>query len=217
MNVRSFFIAAALAAVASACGGSSGPSVSATFVGTTHGQNLAPKDAQSTTGTITVSPSLQPINAAAIVITDQPSLCSNISAAKEPKSSHYLVLLATQLSVVGGNLTTTVATQPGDYAIYSTTGTPSTANFSVAFFQTTDATCKDVVASDAVGVSGNLHITSVTNGAYAGTYDVMLAAVDANHSPVSGSAQEHVTGTFNTAACASLGGFVSLTRTDACF
>src|SRR5476649_711344 len=153
MTTRSLFAAAALAALGAACGGSSGPSISATFVGSTHGQTLVPKDAQSTTGIITISPSLQPVNAAAIVITDQPSLCTNITASKEPKSSHYLVLLASQLSISGGNITTTVATTPGDYIIYSTAGTPSAANFSVAFFQTTDATCQDIVASDAIGVS----------------------------------------------------------------
>ena len=216
--IRSLIAVTVIAALAGACGGSNNTSGSATFTGTVKGQSFTPKEAQSTTGTVTLSATTQPVQAASIVITDQAGLCANVGANKEKAGSHYLVILLAQITQISPTVVTVAATTPGDYAIFSTVGTPSAANFSVVFGQTTDASCKDVAANDALGVSGTVHLTSASNGVYAGSYDVMLAAIDATTgSPVSGGTNEHVTGTFNTSSCAGLAPFIKIQRTFTCF
>jgi hypothetical protein len=208
--IRSLIAVAALAALGSACGGSAG--ASATLTGTIKGQTFTPKDAESTTGSVTVGSNT--INAASIVITDQTGLCADVAASKEPKSSHYLVIVLATLTQTGAIV---AASSPGDYVIFNTVGLPSSANFAVMFGQTTDATCSDVIANDAIGVSGTVHLTTASGGVFSGTYDVQLSAVDSNHNPVSGGTNEHVTGTFSTAACSGLGAFIKLQRTLTCF
>lgn len=206
--IRHVLAVAAISALGSACGGAS-PGPSATVTGTIRGQSFTPKDAQSTTGTVVVGENT--IQAASIVISDSAGLCANASAGKEPRSSHYLVIV---LSKVTPELTTAVATSPGDYFIFNGVGNPPSATFGVIFAQATDTACKDVPANDAIAVSGTVHVSSVSNGAYAGFYDAQLAPIE---SAAGGGATEHVKGTFNTAFCAGLAPAVSLTRSFTCF
>jgi len=59
-------------------------------------------------------------------------------------------------------------------------------------FVTQDATCQEVSAQSATGATGTVTLTSVNNGAYAGSFDVVMDSGD------------HVTGSFNAANCAGI-------------
>ena len=185
----------AMAVGAAACGG--GSSASATFTGTIHGQNFAPKEAISATTAIS-SGSTSTIGV--IVVANNTGLCHDVAANQTPKNLAGLLLTVGDVNTSTG--ASTAPTAPGVFTISSSSAQPKSA---FVAFEVTDASCKDISAQDAVGASGTVTLTSVSGGAYAGSFDVVMDSGD------------HVTGSFSATNCASIGAlFGSSTSTATC-
>ncbi len=187
-------------ALAAAC--SSGGSGSASFTGTVRGQTFSPKDAIS--ANTTISTASGPANVAAIVLVNQTGLCGDVNQNKEPKNSQYFAITLGVLQ--GGAFVTPTAT--GDFAVYSGSGSPSSSNIAIVGSRTTDAQCKYIASYDAMGASGTVHLSSISNGAYSGAFDVNVQG--------SSGAADHVTGTFSASNCAILGTLISSNASTTC-
>lgn len=197
-----------LFAALAACGG--GLSTGATLTGTVRGQALKPADAVSSPTTVQIS--IGTASVAAIVLSSAPALCKDVAARQEPHSSQYFVILLGDVNQ--GSFAVTAPTQPGDFTVFAgSTATLPPAHVAVVEYQQTDAACATVTGTTADGVSGNVHLTSVSKGAYQGTFDVTLQHKEGGAAV--GDA-DHVTGSFNTALCDGLGALVSTTRTTTC-
>jgi hypothetical protein len=188
-----------------ACGG--GSSSPASFSGTVRGQTFQPKDAISTNATIqTPSGSV-----GAIVLTNQSGVCADAAANNEPKNSMYFIILLGVLNTSSGTIS--APTAAGDFSVYARSGLPP-ANLAVIVSSTTDAACHDIANYDANGISGTVHLTSLSNGNYTGTFDVIVQQVDSSGTPVG--TPDRVAGSFTASSCAGLSALISTTRTTTC-
>lgn len=170
-------VAAVAAALCAACGGSGSG-----FSGTVKGVAFTPADQESGSAPLTVGSSS---TAGVVFIANQTGLCAAATAGHKAKSaSGYLFLLEDVNTTTGA---TTAPTAPGTYSISG-----SAAKSAFVAFDTTDASCNNISAQSATGASGTVTLTSVSNGAYAGNFDVIF---DSN---------DHVTGSFSATNCAGL-------------
>jgi hypothetical protein len=131
---------------------------------------------------------------ARILIGTTTTLCSDASASPpiDRKDTQFMTIA---LSDVTGAMRTAPAA-PATYTIYPDSGSepPKSASLVTGGF---DTTCQPIDADTAQGQSGTVTLTSVSGGAYAGSFDVVL------------NTGGHVTGTFSPEACPQLGGGVA--------
>lgn len=201
-------VSAAALALSTACGG--GVSSNATVTGTLKGKPLNNPEAISSVANLQTSGGSAGV--AAIIISNQPALCADVGANKEPKSSQYLVIALANVDTSTG--TFTAATTAGDYTVYGGSGAPA-ARLAVVVGSQTDDQCKNQANFDEQGLSGVVHLTGVNNGAYKGTFDVTLTSTDGNGHATG--TPDHLTGSFDATACAGLGTLLVSNRNATCF
>ncbi len=172
-----------------ACGASTG---SGTVVGTVHGQAFTIKDAISAKVYVQGSTTER---VAQVMLGNDGDLCGNASNDAQIKS--YAGVTLTMFAV--SNSAIAPASSPGDYAIGATTGNVASWNAVV-----TDETCQDVMASEAIAIDGTVTLKKIDGNAFSGSLDVTLDSGD------------HVTGTFDPAACAGMQNLVDATATPTC-
>ncbi|HUS28789.1 MAG TPA: hypothetical protein VMZ53_09770 [Kofleriaceae bacterium] len=123
-----------------------------------------------------------------IVIASTSNLCSDARANPpiDRKGQSFVVI---ELADTGG-AATTAPSAPGTYTVYSNSGSRpvKSASFISGAF---DNACMLDDAADASGQSGSIVLTAI-GARFAGTYDVVLNTGD------------HVTGSFDAAACTEL-------------
>jgi hypothetical protein len=126
---------------------------------------------------------------ARIHIASTPHLCSDASASPpiDRKQQRFITI---ELRDVNGATSTTPAV-PGSYTIYPNTGTqpPKSASLVVGAL---DGTCQLNESDSAAAQSGTVTLTSVTGGAYVGSFDVVLDTGG------------HITGSFDPQPCTQL-------------
>jgi len=173
------------------CGsGSAGGS----FNGVVRGQPMKPADAISSPARV----SLGPISAdvGAVVLTDVPGVCGRVTANTEPKNGKALVLFLADFN--RQTLTATAPAGPGTFDVVnpSAPGLPPP-HGAVVTFGVNDAACEQIAAQSAVATSGAVKITSLSGGAYSGTYTVGFET------------GEVVSGEFHAATCPGLATYLS--------
>jgi hypothetical protein len=184
-------------ASALACG-STGPSANVTFVGTIRGMAFSPQDQGSSPAVVSVGG--VSVNAGAVALLSRPNLCGYATANQEPMNTQFFVLFMTDVNLLAASSSPPSA--PGTYTVFTGGGIPPAKAAAVRFFAT-DATCAMIVAQGAEGISGTVTLTSVSNGVYAGSFDLTMQGTDALGNPVGPT--DHVTGTFDPPNCAALG------------
>ena len=147
--------------LAAACG-SGGSSA-----GTIKGQAFSPQEASS--GNVSLGGS---DTGAAILVANTTGICADLAASKQPKNLQALLLILFDVSASTGAKSAPAA--PGTYTV--STGTQ--AKSAIVLYSVTDATCKEITAQGATGVSGTVTLTSASNGSYSGTYAVTFDSSD---------------------------------------
>jgi len=146
-----------------------GSGVGGSFNGVVRGQPMKPTDAISSPARV----SLGPISAdvGAVVLTDVPRVCGRVTANTEPKSGKALVLFLADFN--RQTLTATAPAGPGTFDVVNPNapGIPPL-HAAVVTFGVNDAACEQIAAQSAVATSGAVKITSISGGAYSGTYTV---------------------------------------------
>jgi hypothetical protein len=132
-------------------------------------------------------------------LTSNSGMCNTITAGQTPKNSQYFVIVMGTVQ----NGAVQPPSGPGTYMVQSV-GMMSATNIATVTFDSLDATCTSVSAKAAEGVSGTVTLTSVNNGAYSGSFDIMLNSSD------------HVTGSFTASACAGLSALISSQKPMTC-
>ena len=214
MAMKTMMAAAALA-LAIGCGGGGSTAGSASFTGTVRGQSFSPKETLSADATINTSAGSASVGA--IILTDQTSTCSHAGANSESKNSKYFVIALGELQVTGSSVAIVKPTGPGNFGVYATSsgGLPPS-KLAIVVSETSGADCKDTASLEAVGTGGTVRVTSISNGAYSGDFNITLTEGNGNGDPKSGGATDTVSGTFTAAACPSLGALVATTRNTTC-
>jgi hypothetical protein len=138
---------------------------------------------------------------ARIVMGSTAQLCSDASASPpvDRKQQHYISIV---LRDVNGAMTT-APVAPGTYTIYPDSGNQPAKSASLltgAF----DDTCQSIDDAAAAAKSGTVTLTTITGGAFAGTFDVVL------------STDGHITGSFDPAPCPGLQAAATSTAAHAC-
>jgi len=186
--------AACLALVA--CGGS-GSSNGGSVSGTVHGSSISIADSVSAAVTATISGTV--VHGAYILLASTANTCADVGSDQAHPNEKGLGII---LFDVNGT-TYTAPTAPGTYSVYQGTGTPppkvATLNVYVL-----DATCKDITASEAKGMTGTVTLTTVSGNLYSGNYDVALDSGD------------HITGSFDPEECPGLMNFVGSSTPPTC-
>ena len=182
---------------AGACGGGGGASAGGALNGMVHGKSITIDDAVSasvTTMTLGVT-----IHAAAIVMGNAKDLCADAMSNTSHPNEEGVIILLTDIN----GTTFNTPTAPGTYVVYQGSGTPPA---KAAFFNVSvsDATCKDVMAQDAGGMSGTVMLTSVSGNAFSGSFDLVLDSGD------------HVTGSFDPQECPALNTLLNSTTMSSC-
>jgi hypothetical protein len=165
-----------ISAVAVACGNGGN-----SFSGTIRGQSLTPTE--SISGSTPV-PTYPPNTAGLVLISSANDSCADAAARIQPKSAAAMLITLADFDASTGAPSAPAA--PGSYTVSQTT-VPKQAWVG---FGATDASCNEFVS--AVGASGTVTITGVSDSAYAGSFDVIFDSGD------------HVTGSFSASACAGL-------------
>ncbi len=205
---------ASLLALAVACGGSSGASI--TFTGTVRGQTEKPVGADSAFATIPT----QAGNASVLagILSNQTALCADASQTKEPKSSMYFLLFLGTLQVSGSSVSIVQPTSADvgqSFTIYAGTGVPSQ-RLAIVVASTTDTACHDVAQFDANGISGTVKLNTLgADGSFSADFDVTTAQQDSSGNTVAGTS-DHVTGSFSAKACSGLGPLIATQRSTTC-
>jgi hypothetical protein len=182
-------LACVLASLA-ACSSSSGGAVSGTPPG--GGFELA----DSISASVTTSDGAGGSSSSArIVLASTSGLCGDATASP-PVARKLQRYITIDLSDVTAGVSST-PTAPGTYTIYPNTGSvpPKEALLETGGL---DATCQSVDEDAASAQSGSVTLTTITGGAFSGTFDVTL------------NTGEHLTGSFDPEPCAQLA-----TATDA--
>lgn len=189
-------IACIASAITLAACGSSGSSNGGSVTGTIHGQMFDIKDAISASVSQTDPNTGATTSLIEIIMADTSGLCKTLGADQQPKNVKFV-----ELAVADFNGTTiTAPTMPGTFTI-SSSPAPMLGAFQAVV---TDATCQEVTASGAKGTSGTISVTSISNGAVDGHYDVVLDSGD------------HVTGSFSPESCPALQTAINSTTPPAC-
>ena len=175
-----------------ACGGGSGPKI--TDNGTIRGRAFTAADSAATVLAFSASDV-----ELSVIITDTPAFCDELTQNKTPKNVAALVIGAANFDSKTGVLSPPTA--PGTHTIATSANASTNAKLASLSYVHDDATCQAIQAEGATGVSGSITFTSIANGVYTGTYDVVL---DSN---------DRVKGSFTSQTCAALGG----SATPTCF
>lgn len=131
-------------------------------------------------------------------------LCSDASASPPiaRKGQRYITVQLRDVNPTNGAITTT-PTAPGTYTIYPDTG-DEPAKSATLLVGALDDSCQPDDAHAAMAQSGTVTLTSVTGGAFTGTYDVML------------NTGGHLTGSFDPEPCPQLATAVTSSSQPAC-
>ena len=140
-------------------------------------------------------------SSAQIVLASTPHLCSDAGASPpiDRKLQRFITL---DLRDVTGSSRTAPAA-PGTYTIYPDTGSEPPKSASLAT-GSLDATCQPADADAASAQSGTVTLTSVTGGAFAGSFDVVL------------NTGGHLSGSFDPEPCPQLAAAVTSTDPHSC-
>lgn len=125
-----------------------------------------------------------------ILFSDKPNFCQLLSQtpAAQPANATLMVMI---VGVSDGSHTAT-PTMTGMYTVASTT---MTGNIVAEMnYSQTDATCMSISGTTSSAVTGSVQLTSVTNGVYAGSMDVMMQVSG-------GGSMDHLTGEFHAQPC----------------
>ena len=182
--------------MAVACGGSSAPANSVN--GTIHGQSVQTQNGVS--AAVMINSGGVQAAFGEIFLSNDGNLCSDLAANKQPKNSQGFVLLVTDWNSTTKTFSVPVAA--GDYQVTAGTGGAPPAKGAFTFYGQSDASCQTEKALGATGMSGVVHITSVNNGVFSGSFDIVVAEDDATGAATS--TTDHWTGTFNPSLCAGL-------------
>ena len=117
-----------------------------------------------------------------VVIAAAGGQCGDLAANRKPKNLLYMAITLADLDYTTG--ATAAPTSPGTYGV---SGAFKKADIS---FTATDGQC--TVTQLVYSVDGTVTLTSVSNGAYVGTFDVHFGNVD------------HVAGSFSATACSQI-------------
>lgn len=190
--------AAGILAAGLACGSGSG-STGATLNGVVQGQPMKPVDAVSSPARV----SLGAISAdvGAIVLSDVSGVCAKLTANAEPKNGKALIIMLADVD--RSSFAVTAPSGPGTFDVFNpqALGIPP-AHLAVVRFGVNES-CAEVPELSAVATSGSVKLTSVSNGAYAGTFTLGLET------------GEQLTGEFRTASCPGLATYLA-TPTHSC-
>jgi hypothetical protein len=179
--------------VLAACGGAETPS-SATVSGSIDGRSFHARSALS----VVLFSSNDDGNSAEVLLVEVGDLaddCSNASysAALHP-NAQSLGFALSSLNASGN----AIPPAAGVYQVVDGSGT--VANTAQVSYQATDASCALLpLASEPVGMSGSVELSTVTAAGVRGSFDVVLAASDAP------SMSTHLHGSFDTVNCVALG------------
>ena len=175
--------------IASGCGGGGGGSSAGSVDGTVHGAPFAIADVVSGVLSIT-DMSGGTLHEAAIWMSSTPNACSDLAANIAHPNQQFVVI---GLATING-ATADAPTAPGAFTIV-----PST---TIAYWTASslDGTCRAPNALVAKGTGGTVELTGANSEAYAGTFDVQLDS------------GEHVTGDFDSTACAAVATTLSETN-----
>ena len=168
-----------------ACGGGGGAST--VDNGTIRGRAFTPADSAATV--ITFAASDVELN---VIITDTPGFCDELTQNKTPKNVAALVISAADFDASTGALSPPTA--PGTHNIVSNINPTANAKVATLSYLHDDATCQAIAGEAATAVSGSITFTSIANGVYTGSYDVILSTHD------------RAKGSFTSQTCAALSG-----------
>jgi len=168
-----FAIAVAVVGIVG-CGGSSSGGVSFTIRGQSFTAVETISAVQTTSGT----------TFGVVALSGRSGSCALAASNTNPKNTKILVIAVTD---------NFAAATTGAFTVAATSGKLASVKF-ISY----DATCGDISAQEAMGVSGTITLTSVSGNALAGTYDITFDSTD------------HITGSFTGTACAG----VNLTGTS---
>jgi len=127
-----------------------------------------------------------------VIVTDTPAFCDELTQNKTPKNVAALIISVANFDSKTGSLS--APTAPGTHAIVGQINTANDAKVANLSYVHDDATCQAIMAENAKAVSGSVTFTSIANGVYTGSYDVVL---DTN---------DRVKGSFSSQTCAALSG-----------
>jgi hypothetical protein len=132
-----------------------------------------------------------------VYLVDQPQTCQllGMSPAAQPKNLGAIQIVVGEVGPAAMGIPPQA---PGTYPI----GNNGFGNAAIFRFLRTDSSCMNVVREEAV--SGSITLTSITNGVYAGSFDVTMP-------PADGGAADHLTGRFQAQACAGVASLVLAT------
>jgi hypothetical protein len=190
MNFRAVLIAVSAFSTIG-CGGPP-----ASIEGTIQGKGFAPLEAVSDIATVPLG------RTAVIVASTEAGSCDLFSKNQLRKNAQFLLISLANVDFDQKQLLP--PTGPNDFPVVGPK-TPTISTFTVAFvsLQTSDANCMDQPTSvDAA--EGTVTLTSADDLEYAGSGDVVLTTGD------------HITFTFNSTACYSLGFALTSTTMPAC-
>ncbi|HEY2031543.1 MAG TPA: hypothetical protein VGH20_20265 [Myxococcales bacterium] len=172
-------------ALVCACGGGSGPS--ALDNGTIRGRAFTATDSAATV----LSFSANDVELS-LVVTDTPAFCDTLTQNKTPKNVAALIIAAADFDASTGALTP--PTVPGTHTIVAQINPSANAKVANLSYVHDDDACQAISADGATAVSGSITFTSIANGVYTGTYDVVLNSND------------RVKGSFTSQNCPALAG-----------
>ena len=181
-----------LAALAvAACGNP--PPATATFVGTVPGEAMPTADSISNPATVTFTSGVTPVGA--IVVSDAGSLCTRVSANRDPRDARVLSVYLSDVNGQTGTIGPPAGT--GTWPVFIVGSGSPPAHFASAAFAVNDSVCKRVAGKSASAVSGEVVLSRNVDGVYAGTYDLVFDSGD------------HVTGSFDSAPCRGLAAYLA--------
>jgi hypothetical protein len=209
MTIRSTALVVAISA-ALACntgGGGSAAVGSATINGNINGHAFQAADAIAANVMVPIQNTTTTASSGLVAIASNSGLCADVNANKEPKSTQYLLLAFTDVNPTTGQ--TSTPTAPGVYVVSSGTGLPPP-KVAIAFYNQTDASCRDVPGAFETAVSGTITLSSVNNGSYSGSFDLAMGG------GATGPA-DHITGSFNAPNCPGVAIIINQNRNTTCF
>ena len=180
-----------------ACGGSSAPATS--INGSIHGQSVQGRSA--TSSAVTINTNGKSTNFAAILISTDDNLCSELSSGRQPKNLQATGLWLFDSNTSSGSLSLSAPVAAGDYQVFIGSGTPPSKGAMIGYSQT-DASCNRQPALGAIASSGVVHLTGVNNGVYSGSFDITVAETDSTGAATS--TTDHWTGSFQPSPCPGL-------------
>jgi hypothetical protein len=168
---------------------------------------MTPRDARSAIATIELA-GLGAVPVAAVALAGQPGLCAAAAPRESASTQYFFLFLGTLTTGDGGSATLVPPSAAGAFTVFAGAGAPPTRNAAVVAALTTDSSCHSDPSLAAAGVSGTVQLTAIDGQAYAGSFDLQVAAgVDASGNAIGPT--ERVTGAFSTKVCPGLAAIFS--------